>query len=245
MSRAMESIKAASDNIARILKTIDEIAFQTNILALNAAVEAARAGEAGMGFAVVADEVRKLAQRSAAAARETGEKIAESTHQSEQGVQISAKVAASLQEIVSKARQVDELVAEISAASREQSQGIDQVNAATSQMNKVVQNSAASAEESASAAEELNAQAGALKDSVAELLKLVGGARADRVEADPGPRSHRLLASTFLKPPTPAKSNGASAHLKPAIVKSNGEAPAVAGARNVSEIPMNGDFQAF
>jgi methyl-accepting chemotaxis protein len=175
MGAAMDAIKASSDDIAKIIKTIDEIAFQTNILALNAAVEAARAGEAGAGFAVVADEVRNLAQRCALAAKETAAKIADSVHKSTHGVQISNKVAQSLHGIVSKARQVDELAAEVASASREQTQGIGQINNAVSQMDKVTQTNAANAEESAAAAEELNAQAEAMKDAVNELLRLVDG----------------------------------------------------------------------
>jgi methyl-accepting chemotaxis protein len=175
MSAAMNDIKVSSDDIAKIIKTIDEIAFQTNILALNAAVEAARAGEAGMGFAVVADEVRNLAQRSAQAARETADKIEGAITKTAQGVQISEKVAKSLGEIVDKARQVDQLVAEVCTASREQSQGVQQITSAVTQMDKVVQSNAASAEESASAAEELNAQSFALREAVGELLGLVGG----------------------------------------------------------------------
>lgn len=173
MKHAMDAIKESSSSIARIVKTIDEIAFQTNILALNAAVEAARAGEAGAGFAVVADEVRSLAQRSAQSAKETASKIEESVSRSEHGVQISAQVAESFDEIVSKARTVDGLVAEIASASTEQSQGIGQVTLAVSQMDKVTQSNAASAEECASASEELNAQAETMRESVRELQELV------------------------------------------------------------------------
>ena len=175
MSRAMTDIQSASSNISKINRTIDEIAFQTNILALNAAVEAARAGEAGAGFAVVADEVRKLAQRCAQAAKETAEKIEDSITKSAAGVATSAKVTESLDLIVSRARQVDEIVAEIATASHEQSQGISQVNTAVTQIDKVTQTNAASAEESASASEKLSAQAAILRKLVAELQKLVTG----------------------------------------------------------------------
>jgi methyl-accepting chemotaxis protein len=174
LAAAMESIKDSSNDIAKIIKTIDEIAFQTNILALNAAVEAARAGEAGMGFAVVADEVRNLAQRSAQAARETAEKIEGAIANTHQGVQLSAEVGKGLAEIVSKIHLVDELAAQAAASAKEQSQGISQVNLAVAQMDKVTQGNAANAEESAAAAEELSAQAESLKDAVAELLRLVG-----------------------------------------------------------------------
>ncbi len=174
MSAAMEAIRTSSSDIAKIIKTIDEIAFQTNILSLNAAVEAARAGEAGMGFAVVAEEVRNLAQRSAQAAKETAAKIEGAIFKTAQGVQISAKVGQNLQDIVSKVRKVDELISEVAAASREQSQGIEQVTDAVNQMDRITQSNAAVAEESASASEELNAQAQALKEAVVQLLALVG-----------------------------------------------------------------------
>jgi methyl-accepting chemotaxis protein len=175
MRAAMDSIKVSSSEIAKIVKIIDEIAFQTNVLALNAAIEAARAGEAGSGFAVVADEVRSLAQRSAQSARETAAKIEDSVRKSENGVQISTKVAASLQQILERARMMDTLVGEIARASHEQSQGIGEVNGAVSEMDKITQANAATAEETAASAEELSAQAIAMQESTAELRSLIGG----------------------------------------------------------------------
>ena len=175
MNTAMAAIKVSSDDIAKIIKTIDEIAFQTNILALNAAVEAARAGEAGMGFAVVAEEVRNLAQRSAQAAKETAGKIEGAIGKTAQGVMISSQVACTLSEIVVKVRQVDELAEAVAAASREQTQGITQVNSAVRQMDEVTQSNAASAEESAASAAELNEQAEVMKQVVGKLMQLVGG----------------------------------------------------------------------
>jgi len=183
MTSSMQDIKTSSDDIAKIIKTIDEIAFQTNILALNAAVEAARAGEAGAGFAVVAEEVRALAQRAAQAARETAGKIEGSISKTAQGVQISEKVSKSLTEIVDKVRQVDELVAEVSTASREQNQGVKQIATAVTQMDQIVQSNAAGAEESASASEELNAQSVTLQHIVEELNNLITGAKTTHVDA--------------------------------------------------------------
>ncbi|HTI99204.1 MAG TPA: methyl-accepting chemotaxis protein [Dongiaceae bacterium] len=241
MSAAMDAIKASSDDIAKIVKTIDEIAFQTNILALNAAVEAARAGEAGMGFAVVADEVRNLAQRSAHAAKETAAKIEGAITRATQGVELNAKVAAGLNEIVTKSRQVDDLAAEVANASREQTQGITQINTAVSQMDKVTQSNAASAEESAAAAEELNAQAEIMKQSVNELLRMVNGAKA---EPSAGP------AGGGTRPKTPAPLPAAPRPVISAAANGHGHAVAAPAAipsakRQANLIPMDGDFTDF
>ena len=177
MNTAMHAIEASSAEVAKIVKNIDEIAFQTNILALNAAVEAARAGEAGAGFAVVADEVRSLAQRSAAAAKETAEKIETAIANSKRGSMSCSKVGESLEEIVQKVAAADGLVAEIATAAKEQSQGIQQVGVAMTQMDKVTQSNAASAQQSASAAEQLNSQAHSMQDSVRSLRALVSKVR--------------------------------------------------------------------
>jgi hemerythrin-like metal-binding protein len=192
MNSAMAALKSSSDETAKIIKTIDEIAFQTNILALNAAVEAARAGEAGMGFAVVADEVRNLAQRSAQAARETATRIETAVSKTAQGVEISGKVAQALNDIVVNSREVDALVAQVAGASREQSQGISQINAAVGQLDKVTQNNAASAEECAAAAEELNAQTAMLNVSVQDLLNLIDRDQTTSTEVKPLPEPEPL-----------------------------------------------------
>jgi len=214
MDGAMGAIKASSDDIAKIIKTIDEIAFQTNILALNAAVEAARAGEAGMGFAVVADEVRNLAQRSAQAAKETAGKIEGAMVKTGQGIEISGKVAQTLSDIVAKARQVDDLVAELSSAASEQTQGIAQINAAVGEIDKVTQSNAARAEESASAAEELKAQAGSMNDSVAALLKLATGRdQTATARARLEPTEENLAGQTFV-----GEENGPAAR-KPVLAR--------------------------
>ena len=203
MSAAMDAIKVSSGDIAKIIRTIDEIAFQTNILALNAAVEAARAGDAGLGFAVVAEEVRSLAQRSAYAARETGVQIQAAMTKTAQGVDISVKVAEALQDIVTKARQVDELAGEVAKASRDQTQGIAQINHAVSEMDKVTQSNAASAEESASAAWDLNAQAAAMSESVGELLILVEQDRTARTASTPASLSSSAPPSNGRPHPQP------------------------------------------
>jgi methyl-accepting chemotaxis protein len=166
MTDAINRIKESSDQTAKIVKTIDEIAMQTNLLALNAAVEAARAGEAGRGFAVVAEEVRNLAQRSAEAAKNTANMIEESVRNAGDGVSISAEVSKTFELITVSVKKVNDLIGEIAAASQEQAQGIDQVNTAVSQMDKVTQQNAANSEESASAAEELSSQSEELANMV-------------------------------------------------------------------------------
>jgi methyl-accepting chemotaxis protein len=214
MNAAMEAIKESSADIAKIIKTIDEIAFQTNILALNAAVEAARAGEAGMGFAVVADEVRNLAQRSAQAAKETSTKIESAIAKTEQGVQVSAKVSVGLQEIVGKIRQVDELVGEVASASHEQSQGIEQINSAVSQMDKVTQSNASTAEESASAAEELNSQANELQEAVGQLMIMEFGSKENNTrlhgaKTAPGRKNSQVASNLSHAPMAKNQTAGA------------------------------------
>ncbi len=172
---AMGEIDAESGKISKIIKAIDEIAFQTNILALNAAVEAARAGEAGMGFAVVADEVRNLAQRSAQAAKDTADLIEESISKSNDGKVKVDQVAAAIRVITEESGRVKLLVDEVNQGSREQTLGIEQVAKAITQMERITQTTAASAEECAAAAEELNAESEALKEIVKRLTAMVGG----------------------------------------------------------------------
>lgn len=186
MRTAMSAIQSSSSEISKIIKTIDEIAFQTNILALNAAVEAARAGEAGAGFAVVAEEVRSLAQRSAQAAKETAAKIADASAKSEQGAQISSQVAGSLDSIVHKIRQLDEMVGAIAQASHEQSEGIGQLNQAVAGMDQITQSNAALAQQSATSAEELQGQSAQVRAAVSELLRMVHG----QVQAEVAPVAH-------------------------------------------------------
>lgn len=203
MQEAIDRIKNSASETAKIIKTIDEIAFQTNLLALNAAVEAARAGEAGKGFAVVAEEVRNLARRSAEAAKTTADLIEESQRNAEAGVSVTAEVAKNLSGIKENAAKVATLIAEIAAASKEQSQGIDQVNTAVSEMDKVVQQNAANAEESASASEELGSQALELNVMVGDLTAIVTGATQSAAAVEPGGKPKRELAG---------KQQSASAH---------------------------------
>ena len=196
MNDAMRAIEVSSAEVAKIVKDIDEIAFQTNILALNAAVEAARAGEAGAGFAVVADEVRALAQRSAAAAKETAGKIEAAITNSRRGSTSCGRLGEALGEIVRTVGAADGLVAEIAMAAKEQAQGIRQVGVAMAQMDQVTQGNSANAEQSAGAAEELKSQALSLQSTVDVLRALAGRAAGQQpqtgVPAAPPPARRGL-----------------------------------------------------
>ncbi|MEN6485106.1 MAG: methyl-accepting chemotaxis protein [Syntrophobacteraceae bacterium] len=206
LTTSMIEISRASEETSKIIKTIDEIAFQTNLLALNAAVEAARAGEAGAGFAVVADEVRNLAMRAADAARNTANLIEGTVKRVKEGSELVEKTDKEFRELAASVGKSSELAGEISAASHEQAQGIEQVNRAVSDMEKVVQQNSANAEETAAASEEMSAQAERMKEYVAELKSLVDGSKgngtvgARRTAIAPDERSHaRETGSAAVK----------------------------------------------
>ncbi len=225
MVEAMAEIDSSSAQVAKIVKNIDEIAFQTNILALNAAVEAARAGEAGAGFAVVADEVRSLAQRSAAAAKETADKIEAAIASSRKGSQCTARVGDSLTQISAKVTATDLLVGEIATAAREQAQGIEQINQALGQMDKVSQSNASNAEESASAAEQVDTQGEVLNELVGRLQQLVGGDSNADAPVNPSEQSSRPRPTVvFYAQQGSEKSVRQSADSKPQIGSSQGKA---------------------
>jgi methyl-accepting chemotaxis protein/methyl-accepting chemotaxis protein-1 (serine sensor receptor) len=236
MVQSMKEINGSSEKISRIIRVIDEIAFQTNILALNAAVEAARAGEAGMGFAVVADEVRNLAQRSAQAARDTALLIEESIAKSNGGSARLDQMAASIRQITTSAAEVKTLVDEVDVGSQEQARGIEQIATAVGQMQQVTQRVAANSEESAAAGEQLAAQAQNLHSIVERLRGLLGDisdepARAGAVlrhVREPGP-----LAAGVSSRRAEFRESGSSA-------KSPGT-----GSRGLGDFPLDDREQGF
>jgi methyl-accepting chemotaxis protein len=247
MVEAMSEINASSDKISKIIKVIDDIAFQTNILALNAAVEAARAGEAGMGFAVVADEVRNLAQRCAQAARDTAVLIEESITRSNGGQEKVQQVAKSIHSITEQSTQVKTLVDEVHLGSQEQTRGISQIGVAMVQMEQVTQKAAASAEESAAAAEELTAQSAALKDIVQRLTSALGlavGRTSNR--SAPSSSSNRPSRPAVPKRRIDTKSNLNA--LQKAVARKPAAKPALQPATvgaSHDAFPMDEEFKEF
>jgi methyl-accepting chemotaxis protein len=267
MITAMGDIKKASDDIAKIIKVIEEIAFQTNLLALNAAVEAARAGEHGKGFAVVAEEVRNLAQRAAGASKDVASLIQNAVTKSDTGTEITGRVAKSLDEIADRIKKAGDLAAEVAAASVEQAQGVEQINKAVTQMDSVTQQNAAHAEEAASGSEELSAQAEVMNTLVKDLSGIVFGASA-RLSADTRqeqpakqnqhrqapprkPMTSQAARQPLVRPkglpapkPLPKRPMAASYHAAPPAHQ-NAPSPKPAKGKAEDLIPFDDDFKEF
>jgi methyl-accepting chemotaxis protein/methyl-accepting chemotaxis protein-1 (serine sensor receptor) len=242
MVDAMDGINASSQKISKIIKVIDEIAFQTNILALNAAVEAARAGEAGMGFAVVADEVRNLAQRCAQAAKDTADLIEDSVQKSAGGRAKVDLVAAAIHTITAESAKIKVLVDEINLGSVEQSRGIDHISRSITQMEQVTQSSAAGAEEGAAAAEQLNAQAETMKDVVDRLKVMVDGHSGVVRTTRPQQRSFVPKLAPAVSKPRTARTSVTTFKTAVTFPPSKAAIPVAAGN---ADFPMDGDFKEF
>ena len=252
MVASMTEINASSEKVSKIIKVIDEIAFQTNILALNAAVEAARAGEAGMGFAVVADEVRNLAQRCAQAAKDTEALIEESMGKSRDGMTRLDQVAEAIHSITDSAAKVKTLVDEVNLGSQEQARGIEQTAKAIVQMEQVTQKNAANAEESASASEELSGQAETMKGVAGQLQALVGGGElnAGRETSGRHPASLKPGAAPVATIPKIGGHSRSLAALQSAVSRKTSPEPAAgvpvaAGKPDRSALPLDDDFKEF
>ena len=243
---AMGGISSSSQKISKIIKVIDEIAFQTNILALNAAVEAARAGEAGMGFAVVADEVRSLAQRCAQAAKDTTDLIEDSIQKSDSGMTKVDQVAVAIREITAQSSQIKTLVDEINLGSIEQSRGIDQISTSIGQMEQVTQSSAANAEETAAAAEQLSAQAKVMNDVVSRLRSMVQSDAPSHPSLSSASSQRTHAHATGSGRPVSIKTKSTVTFPRPAARKTF---PASSAGKPVSvassAFPMDDDFKEF
>ncbi|RXH58625.1 HAMP domain-containing methyl-accepting chemotaxis protein [Granulicella sibirica] len=249
MVEAMDGITSSSQKISKIIKVIDEIAFQTNILALNAAVEAARAGEAGMGFAVVADEVRNLAQRCAQAAQDTANLIDESIQRSHGGKIKVDEVAIAIRVITSESAKMKILVDEINLGSIEQARGIDQISRSISQMEQVTQDAAANAEQGAGAAQRLSTQARTMQEVVERLNALVDGASRSSARIAP---EHAVVraAGARITPTLRTPPRGVRTTFKSSVPFSVSSrvipAHATLGGKDFSDFPLDdGDFKEF
>jgi hypothetical protein len=225
---AMKSINESAEKVSRIVKAIEEIAFQTNILSLNASVEAARAGEHGKGFAVVAEEVRSLAQRTAQAAKETSQLIGENARQAEMGMEVSEETGKALQEMVEETRRVAEILGQIESSSIDQSEGIQEISSAVSQMQTVTQSNNVNAMETAKASEDMAQHAATLRSVVKQLVTIVEGAPREKLKAKgpvklasaPPPKTSNV-APLPVKTQPPVPSSLPSGTLAPEKISAN------------------------